>query len=67
MRDADAEDAYIWHKRVIVREDGSVAEIRKGVVQVLNYNEPTSATDSVKANFTLDYYGEYEETYYPPV
>lgn len=66
IRDADAVDGFLWYRREIYREDGTLAETREGVVQVLDYSEPTSATDDVKASFTLDFYGEYTEMYYEP-
>ena len=66
VREADAVDGFLWYRREIFRADGTIAEVREGVVQVLDYTEPTSATDEVKASFTLDFYGEYTETYYEP-
>lgn len=66
IREADAVDGFLWYRREIFRADGSIAEVREGIVQVLDYAEPTSSTDEVKASFTLDFYGEYTETYYEP-
>lgn len=67
VREADAIDGYLHYVRYNFREDGSLVEKREGTVQVLDYTEPTSATDFLRATFTLDFYGEYEETYYEPI
>lgn len=66
VREADAVDGFLYYRRDNFREDGTLVESREGVVQVLDYTEPTSATDDLRASFTLDFYGEYMETYYAP-